>query len=64
MAKGQKDPMKRRHIPDEIRNLASHDYDVLLNAMSAYLAVFTCKPFTESPPTHSEAWYYERLRFL
>lgn len=43
-------------------NLAPHDYDLLLNAMSVYLAVFTRKPFTESPPTHLEERYYERLR--
>jgi hypothetical protein len=36
-------------------NLASHDYDLLLNAISVYLAVFTCKPFTKDEnwkPTH------------
>jgi len=46
MAKEQKETMKRRHIQTKSAFiLAYHDYDLLLNAMSVYLAGFTCKPF-------------------
>lgn len=42
-------PVKRRHIPEEIhlQNNVSPNFDLLLDAMSVYLAVFTSTTVTK-----------------